>query len=323
MYSQFNFRLKQQGNKFKGNILHFHIRFTSTFTHSFTSIFNTTILARKMNNLISQLSDENCDSKKCNLRYGFSKSFAINSSRRRNGIAHFGYNYLRCLFDSPNGKKILEKCDERTKECYQDLLSGEKRTMITSPPQYEYSSKLTNFSVFEGEIEKIVDEKLYKDEDELEDIKQFRKVYLPQAGERDIYSPLLGSFFHHPGIFINGFEPNRYMKEFTSAAEDMRNEKLSRKAKYQVEDWMTVIRKQFPESGSKYINTVPGDKIHNALEVILREKKGTQNAINEARKRFKSGKNYTEEDVERFLHRSLASGTFFDRLLDTYQLNEL
>jgi hypothetical protein len=182
---------------------------------------------------------------------------------------------------------------------------------------------LKDFSVFHYDLEKRIDEKRYKDEADLEDIKKFRKMYLPQAGERDIYSPLLGSFFHHPGIFINGFEPNQYLKEFTGAAEDIRNKMLSRKAKCQVETWMKFIKKKFPESGRRYIDKVNRHKIVEALEVILSEKKGTENAVKEARKRFKSCNSYTEEEVENILHRSLTSGTPFDILQDSYQFNQL
>ena len=41
--------------------------------------------------------------------------------------------------------------------------------MSTIPPQFQYSSKFKNFSVFEDEIEKRVKQKLYKDKDEVKD----------------------------------------------------------------------------------------------------------------------------------------------------------
>ena len=76
---------------------------------------------------------------------------------------------------------------------------------------------------------------------------RFRKIYLPQAGERDVFNPLIGSFFDEPGIFVNGFEPNQYLKEFSQAAEDMRNESHVRNAIGKVELIMSSIIKNFPE----------------------------------------------------------------------------
>ena len=62
------------------------------------------------------------------------------------------------------------------------------------------------------------DEEMFKRE--LKEILNFRKIYLPQAGERNVFNPLIQSFFNYPGIFINGFEPNQYLKEFHQAAEE-------------------------------------------------------------------------------------------------------
>ena len=184
--------------------------------------------------MFSVISDKNCTLGTCKLKLGASSSFQSKSRQRKECLKHFGYNYLTQTFDSENGRKILDKCDKMTEEKYKDVLNGERRTMITSPPHFIYSSKIKDFSVMEKELEdekerleKLVEKEL-KDEAELKDIKEFRKIYLPQAGERDVFNPLIGSFFHHPGIFVNGFEPNQYLKEFHQAAEEMRSTEHAR-----------------------------------------------------------------------------------------------
>lgn len=280
-----------------------------------------------MNILVSGLSDTNCGStksgRKCSLHFGLSSSFCAKSSQRRNGLNHFGFNYLEHTFDFENGRKILKKCDERTEESYPDVITGERKTMIPYPPTFQYSSKLKDFSVFDDDLETRVEEGRYKDEEDLNDIKMFKKIYLPQAGERDIYNPVLGCFSGYPGICINGFEPNQHLKEFSGAAEDMRNEEISTAANAQVQDWMTVIKKKFPGKLSRYIETIHGVKIHDALKEILSENKGTESAVEQARKRFKPKSKYKEEDVKKILYKVLKSGTFYDVLKEIYEFNEL
>ena len=179
------------------------------------------------------LSDENC---KCNLQLGASHAFIANLTNQRLGLRHHGFNYLTRSFNSPNGEKILQKCEERTKENYPEVLSGERRTLVTSPPQFDSNSQIKNTStVSEEGLQKIMDEKLYKDDKELKDINKFRTIYLPQAGERDIFSPLLSCFFHHRELFIHGFEPSQYLDVFISQAENMRNDDMSKKARTQVQ----------------------------------------------------------------------------------------
>ena len=105
------------------------------------------------------LSDKNCDRTKCNLQLGSSQAFILNASRRRLGLKYYGNNYLRHIFHSPNGEKIFQKCEERTKDNYPEVLSGERRTLVTSPPQFEYNSKIKGTStVVEAGLEKIIAE---------------------------------------------------------------------------------------------------------------------------------------------------------------------
>ena len=105
------------------------------------------------------LSDEKCDMGKCRLKMGASKAFNSKASLRKEGIKFFGYDYLQKTFDSENGKKILEKCDEETKKKYEDVISGKRKTLITSPPHFVYNSKLKDFSVMEDEVEKKAEDK--------------------------------------------------------------------------------------------------------------------------------------------------------------------
>ena len=105
--------------------------------------------------MFSVLSDKNCTLGTCKLKLGASSSFQSKSRHRKECLNHFGYNYLTQTFDSENGRKILEKCDEKTEEKYKDVLDGKRRTLITSPPHFAYNSKLKDdFSVMDGELEK-------------------------------------------------------------------------------------------------------------------------------------------------------------------------
>ena len=102
-------------------------------------------------------------------------------------------------------------------------------------------------------LEKIVEEKLYKSEEELKDINKFRSLYLPQAGERDTFSPLLSCFFHYRGLLLHGFEPSKYINVFVMQAEYMRNEHMSKEAKAQISTWLEVIEKFFPVPENRFL----------------------------------------------------------------------
>ena len=198
------------------------------------------------------LSDKNCNFNTCRLKLGASTSCDSNLRRRREGLKYFGYTYLTKTFDSENGKKILYKCDKATEEKYEDVVNGKRKTLITCPPHFIYNSKLnTGFSVMEEELEKKIDDEELKSSSELKEILDFRKIYLPQAGERDIFNPLIGSFFHYPGIFVNGFEPNQYLKEFQQAAEELRRTLNANQIQKKVNSLMPSIVQHFPESESK------------------------------------------------------------------------
>ena len=218
---------------------------------------------------MNHLLDTNCKGKGCSFRLGISQAYNLYSSQRRQGLEHHGYKYIPPVFESINGKKIIEKIKERTIEAYPDVMTGKRRTIITSPPQFEYNSKLTaTFSVVEEALEKIASEKL-KGEDELKHINQFRADYLPQAGERDVFNPLLSCFFHNPGLFIHGFEPSKYLDVFVQQAEMMRNEELSKSIQAEVELWMKDIVKRFP---TKEPLRVFGHVIKGAIEEVFKKK---------------------------------------------------
>ena len=192
--------------------------------------------------MIQLLSDKNCDRKKCNLQLGSSNAFVLNARRRRLDLKYHGTNYLRRIFSSRNGIKILQKCEQGIKERYSDVLNGKRRTLITSPPQFDYNTRMKDTAtIVEAGLEKIIENKFYKDVEELNDINKFRAIYLPQAGERDVFSPLLSCFFHHRGLFIHGFEPSKYLNVFVTQAENMRNEDMSKGARIQTNSWMKVI----------------------------------------------------------------------------------
>jgi len=255
---------------------------------------------------------------------GASFSFHSKSRHRKECLNHFGYNYLTQTFDSENGRKILDKCDEKTEEKYKDVLNGKRRTLITSPPHFVYSSKLNpNFSVMESELENKVLNEENEDKAELKDILAFRKIYLPQAGERDIFNPLIGSFFHYPGIFVNGFKPNQYLKEFHRAAEEMRNTEFGRKANSKVTSWMPLVAELFPKSGSKYVNKIKGSIILKELIDILGKESSRGNMWNEVKKRFKESGDYTEEEVENHLISALKSCSYYEINRMEYEFNEM
>ena len=87
--------------------------------------------------------------------------------------------------------------------------------------------------------------------------------------------------------------------------------------------WMPYIIKHFPTNRSKYVDTIKGDKVLQELAFILQVETKSENAVNEARKRFRPNNDYTEEDVENALLKALKSCTYFDLSQKTYKLNEL
>ena len=110
------------------------------------------------------LSDESCSGKKCHLKLGVSTNFKTQLNLRREGLKYFGYNYLEKTFDTENGLKILKKIDKETNYNYGDVVSGERKTLLTCPPHFVYSSKLEEFSVMEDEIEEKVRRQQCKNE---------------------------------------------------------------------------------------------------------------------------------------------------------------
>ena len=276
--------------------------------------------------MINILSDKKCDLSFCQLKLGASSSFDSKILHRRKPLKHFGYSYLTKTFDFDNGKKILDKCEKETKEKYKDVISGKRKTLITCPPHFIYISKLKNdSSVMESEIDRLMEENEANDI-ELKDIQDFRKVYLPQAGERDVFDPLIGSLFHHPGIFINGFEPNQYLKEFHQAAEDLRSRIFARKIESIISSWMPLIGKHFSKSEINHWHKIKGDVILKELHRIMETENKSKNILNEAARRFKIQDEYTKEDVEKNLHsvlKSVSKNSYFEIFKDIYKFNEL
>ena len=184
------------------------------------------------------LLDSNCDRQSCNLQLGVSEAFKSNLMRRKKILKNYGKTFFQSIFTSPNGSKMLNKCRIGTQEQYPDVINGERKTLVTLPPQFTYDKRIrTTASIDEEEIENRVTDKLCKNEKELRDIKAFRSIYLPQAGERDIYGPLLGCFFKHPGLFINGFEQNKYLDVFIELAETYRSMEMSKAARLKAKEW--------------------------------------------------------------------------------------
>ena len=110
------------------------------------------------------LSDESCSGKKCHLKLGASTNFKTKLNLRREGLKCFGYDYLEATFDSENGRKILKKIDKETEDNYGDVIIGERKTLLTCPPHFVYSSKLEDFSVMEDVIEDKVRKQQCKNE---------------------------------------------------------------------------------------------------------------------------------------------------------------
>ena len=188
------------------------------------------------------LLDSNCDQQNCKLKLGASHAFILNSINRNSNLNNNGKTFFESIFTSPNGKKLLRKCRLGTLEQYQDVIKGKKKTLLTIPPQFTYDKRIKpTTSIDEVAIEGKIKQKNGKTEKELRDIKAFRSIYLPQAGERDIYGPLLGCFYKQPGLFINGFEQNRYLDIFVELAEVYRRAEISKAAKSKSEEWTESI----------------------------------------------------------------------------------
>ena len=186
------------------------------------------------------LKEEYCDLKKCRLRMGTSKAFVTKYQQRRASVKHHGFEYLKKMFNSINGRKILEKCEMKMAEVYPGVMDGSRKTIVTSPPHFYYTSKLKEGVVYEEGMD---NGKETNEEASLEDIFKFRKSYkkdyLPQAGERDIFYPVLGAFYHHSGIFVNTFEPNMYLKAFFKHGKHIRELEIgikSQKKDYSLND---------------------------------------------------------------------------------------
>ena len=88
------------------------------------------------------LLDSNCDLKKCGLKLGVSQEFICKARKRRLCLKRSGKDFLKHCFSSPNSQKIFQKCDDRTKETYADVINGERKSLVTCPPQFEYNSKI-------------------------------------------------------------------------------------------------------------------------------------------------------------------------------------
>ena len=273
---------------------------------------------------MNHLLDTNCaGAPKCTLRLGISQAYNSNSLQRRQGLKYHGYKRLSDIFDSPNGKKIFAKIKDRTEEAYPDVIAGKRRTIITSPPQFENNSKLTDtFSVVEEALEDIIAKKK-GDENELKDIKQFRADYLPQAGERDVFNPLLSCFFHNPGLFIHGFEPSKYLNVFVQQAEMMRNEEFSRSIMDETGLWMKEILKLFPSKEPKRHETIWGCDVKNALATISKQNVDVRDIVMKTKSKFKDHEKYTIEDINAMLLSCLRSTSGQHFVRKPFKFNEL
>ena len=205
------------------------------------------------------------------------------------------------------------------------MINGERKSLVTCPPQFEYNSKIKEQStVADDVLEKIVQERLYKSENELKDINKFRAIYLPQAGERDIFSPLLSTFFHFRGLFIHGFEPSKFLNIFVTQAEYIRNDETSKAARLQTLSWMQRISKFFPDQESRIDkNYMKGSSVHDALDQVFEFGEGTIDTIKLAKRRFKNNSEYSIEEIETSLHSCLRSTTLYQASRKSFVFNDL
>ena len=81
------------------------------------------------------LLDTNCDRARCNLRLGASQAFAWKARKRIQGLGYRGKDYLKQCFNSPNGRKIFQKLEDRTNEAYPDVMNGERKTLLCARKQ--------------------------------------------------------------------------------------------------------------------------------------------------------------------------------------------
>ena len=132
------------------------------------------------------LSDKNCSRftsagrGSCTLKLGASSTFKSKSDNRRKDLKHFGYAYLTTTFAFDSASKILQKCEEKTQEKYADVINGKRKTLLTCPPHFIYTSELkSDFSVMEDKMEK----KMEKSENVLKDEEKV-KSELEREGER-------------------------------------------------------------------------------------------------------------------------------------------
>ena len=254
------------------------------------------------------LLDLNCDRQNCNLRLGVSQAFKSNSKKRKIRLKNHGKDFFQSIFTSPNGSKMLNKCRIGTQEQYPDVINGKRKILVTLPPQFTYDKRIkATSSVDEMVIENKVNDKVCKNEKELRDIKAFRSIYLPQAGERDIYGPLLGCFFKHPGLFINGFEPNKYLDVFIELAETYRRMEMSKSARLKAKEWTKYVMNDISNADSKY----QGNAIKKSLNKLENELV-TINAVKQTKNRFKDQRKYATEEIEALICSSLKSSTHND-----------
>ena len=98
------------------------------------------------------LLDSNCDLKKCGLQLGVSQEFICKARKRRLTLKGSRKDFLKDCFSSPNSQKIFQKCEDRTKETYPDVINGERNSLVTCPPQFEYNSKINEQSTVADDV---------------------------------------------------------------------------------------------------------------------------------------------------------------------------
>ena len=259
------------------------------------------------------LSDRNCQ---CYLKLGSDFYFIQEVAKQ----VYFGKYYLRHIFGkTPNGRRVVSQNEKRTKAEYPGVYDGTQKTIVTLPPFAAYDSRVKDAATWvEEDLLRRVKENDTKDKNELEAIKKHlqRTQLRAQAGEGSIFNAAISAFFHHRGLFVNGYEPNSHLKIFVEQAEQQRKQKKSSGGAFSfsqlelsnleargidvsiihdgVKLWMNEIRNKTTAS------FVPGKLVREALEEAIRKKIGpdwSKTALNKAKKKFQEIKNYPIADV--------------------------
>ena len=260
-------------------------------------------------------SDDNCDRSYCNLKLGFSSAFDLQiktfrlSKRQRK-------NYLKNTFSCQNGQKILNKCEQQINAHYEDVLNGNKTTLVTFPPIFQYNKRISNqSSAWLDQLNDKVKNLKVKDQKELSSIQKFLENVCPQTSEKEIYSGILNCFFNYCGVLIHGFEPNKYLDAFVTHAKRLREldkkgnlqcfvfnslEKDILKAlnielsaiKDQVEIWINEI-----SNSTSSVLPLSGNAIITRLDSLIKKKVSLHHVIRRSRSKFKKNQYYSLNDI--------------------------